>query len=403
VIGESLSPFGRGADAPLAGRTILQIVPPAISGGDDRSTIAVARALIDAGARALTASESHALAAEVQAIGGLHVPFPASTKNPLLMALNVRRLARVLVEERVDLVHARSLSSAWVALGACRKLKRAVVTTIPGDGPATPPRTSFESAVAEGDRVIAASIHAAERAGDVFSAAIPRLRIVRPGLDLASLVQGARDRERVTEVRDAWGVAPHERVVLAPGRLIPARGHEDVIDAAALIKGRGLADVHFVLAGEAQKPAYARGLDVRATEAGVREIVARAASPPDRRAAFVAASVVVFPARAADGVTRAVIESAAIGALTIACDVGAAREIIAAPPHVPTDQRAGWLVPPGDPAALADAIEAALRLGASTREAIRQRSRMRIAQLFSLEQMTRDTLAVYAEALQERG
>ncbi|MGA7196320.1 MAG: glycosyl transferase, partial [Roseiarcus sp.] len=62
----------------------------------------------------------------------------------------------------------------------------------------------------------------------------------------------------------------------------------------------------------------------------------------------------------------------------------------------------GWLVPAGDAAALADAIEAALTLGASAREAIRQRSRARIAEFYSLERMMRDTLNVYAEALEMR-
>jgi hypothetical protein len=102
----ALSPFGRGANAPLAGRTILQIVPPLSAGGDERSTLAVAAALIDAGARALVASDPGELASEVQALGGLHVPFPASTRNPLAMTLNVRRLMRILSSERVDLVRA---------------------------------------------------------------------------------------------------------------------------------------------------------------------------------------------------------------------------------------------------------------------------------------------------------
>ena len=35
------SPFGRGANAPLAGRTILQIVPPVAAGGDEGATLAV--------------------------------------------------------------------------------------------------------------------------------------------------------------------------------------------------------------------------------------------------------------------------------------------------------------------------------------------------------------------------
>ena len=88
---EPLSPFGRGTNAPLAGRTILQIVPPLAAGGDERSTLAVAEALVEAGARALVASDPGELASELHAVGGLHVPFPATTKNPLALSLNVGR------------------------------------------------------------------------------------------------------------------------------------------------------------------------------------------------------------------------------------------------------------------------------------------------------------------------
>lgn len=400
---EPLSPFGRGANAPLAGRTIAQIAPPVATGGDRHATLAVAEALIEAGARALVVSDPGELASEAQAIGALHVPFPAATENPLAMMFNVRQLARMLSAERVDLVHTRSRGAAWVALGACRRLQRVLVTSIPGEGPAGRPRSSFESALAEGDLVIAASDYAAERMGDIFPSARTRLRIVRPGLDVAKFWPEAVSRSRVAKVRESWGVAPHERVVLAPGRLAPGRGQALVVEAAALIAGRGLGDVQFVLAGEAQKVAFGRELDALAASRGVKDTVQRVDAKADRAAAFVAASVVVFPARAADGVTRAVIEAAAAGALTVVADVGAASEIVVAPPHAPPDQRSGWLVPAGDAAALADAIEAALTLGASAREATRRRSRDRAAAQYSLARMTGDTLNVYAEALRQRG
>ena len=48
---------------------------------------------------------------------------------------------------------------------------------------------------------------------------------------------------------------------------------------------------------------------------------------------------------------------------------------------------------------LADAIIAALSLGASARDAIRRRLRTKTAEAYSLERMTRDTLSIYAEAL----
>ena len=129
---DALSPFGRGANAPLAGRTILQIVPPLAAGGDERATLAVTAALAETGARALVASNSHELAAELQAIGGLFVRFPAATKNPLAMALNMRRLQRIIVSERVDLVHVRSRWAAWAAVKACRKAKSPARHLAPG-------------------------------------------------------------------------------------------------------------------------------------------------------------------------------------------------------------------------------------------------------------------------------
>jgi glycosyltransferase involved in cell wall biosynthesis len=98
--------------------------------------------------------------------------------------------------------------------------------------------------------------------------------------------------------------------------------------------------------------------------------------------------------------TRTAIEAAAMGALTIISDIGPAREIITAPPHADSEARTGWLVPPREPAALADAIIAALSLAASAREAVRRRSRTKIAEAYSVERMTRDTLSVYAEALE---
>jgi glycosyltransferase involved in cell wall biosynthesis len=195
-------------------------------------------------------------------------------------------------------------------------------------------------------------------------------------------------------------VAAHERVVLTPARLAPGRGQQTLIEAAALIKGRGLDDVRFVLAGDAAKPTFARELDALAVKCGVQSMLMRLGPAADLPAAFIGAAVVVFPAADADGVTRTSIEAAAMGALTVISDVGPAREIIAAPPNVDSEARTGWLAQPGDAAALAEAIEAALGLGASAREAVRRRSRAKIAEAYSIQRMTRDTLGVYAEALE---
>ena len=247
--------------------------------------------------------------------------------------------------------------------------------------------------------ILAGSEFAASRAAGLYPASRQRLRVVRPGLDLTQFQPERVSGRRVADIRQAWGVAAHERVVLTPAQLAPGRGQQTIIEAAALIKGRGLDDVRFVLAGDAAKTAFARELDALAVKRGVQSMLVRVGAAADLPAAFIGAAVVVFPATTADGVTRTSIEAAAMGALTIISDIGPAREIIAAPPHGDAEARTGWLAQPRDAAALAEAIEAALGLGASSREAVRRRSRAKIAEAFSLQRMTHDTLGVYAEAL----
>ena len=114
------SPFVHDEVSPLAGRTVLQIVPTLDTGGVERTTVDTAGALADVGARALVAAESGRLVPELQARGGIWIDFPAASKNPLAMALNVRRLVKLIGEEKPAIVHARSRAPAWVGKARSR-------------------------------------------------------------------------------------------------------------------------------------------------------------------------------------------------------------------------------------------------------------------------------------------
>ncbi len=314
--------FGRAERASLAGRTILQIIPRLDAGGAERTTIDVAAALVRAGARALVASEGGRLASELQAVGGVLTPFPAATKNPLSMALNVPRLARLIEEEQVDLVHARSRAPAWVALGACRKTRRPFVTTYHG---AYSGRSSlklrYNSVMARGDVVIANSQFTADAIERLYPFARGRLLVIARGTDLGRFAPSAVDRGRVLRLRESWGVAPHERVVLLAARLTEWKGQRVLIEAARLLKERGLADVRYVLAGDTQgRDAYARDLDARIRRAGLEGVVLRVGHCVDMPAALVAASVVAVPSTAPEAFGRSAVEAQAMGAMVVVSD-----------------------------------------------------------------------------------
>ncbi len=398
---DALAPFGRGARASLAGRTILQIIPRLDAGGAERTTIDVAQALVGAGARALVASEGGRLAGELQAVGGLLTPFPAATKNPLAMALNVKKLARLIVEERVDLVHARSRAPAWVALGACRVAHRPFVTTYHGaySGRSTL-KLRYNSVMARGDAVIANSGFTAETIERLYPFARGKVVVIPRGTDLTRFAPAAVERARVAQLREAWGVAPHERVVLLAARLTGWKGQKVLIEAARRLRERGVEGVRYVLAGDAQgRESYARELDADIAAAGLTEIVSRVGHCADMPAALVAATALVAPSTEPEAFGRSAVEAQAMGAIAVVSDSGAAPETVLAPPQTPESARTGWRTPPGDAVALADALQSALALGASARDALAKRARAHVEANFSLQQMTDKTLAAYLAAL----
>jgi glycosyltransferase involved in cell wall biosynthesis len=395
------APYGRGASASLAGRTILQIIPRLDTGGAERTTIDVAAALVKVGARALVASDGGRLTSELQAVGGLLISFPAASKNPLSMLLNSRRLARLIIDERVDIVHARSRAPAWVAMTACRIARVPFVTTFHGAyAGRSALKLRYNSVMARGDAVIANSEYTASLIARLYPWARDKLRVIHRGTDFSKFAPSAVDPARVARLRKAWGVAPDERIVLLAARLTSWKGQKVLIEAARRLKEQRLEGVRYVLAGDPQgRNGYVRELDGLIDKAGLKGIVVRVGHCADMPAAFLAASVVAVPSIEPEAFGRTAVEAQAMGAPVVVSDLGAVPETVLAPPQAASEARTGWRVKAGDAAALAEALYGALSLGASAREAMARRARAHVEGQFSLERMTRETLATYTAVL----
>ena len=350
---------------PLSGRTILQIIPELEAGGAERTAVDIAAALSRAGARALVATEGGRLVGELQAKGGIWAPFPAGTKNPLAMLLNVRRLAKLCLDEGVALLHARSRAPAWVAHGAARALNLPFVTTYHGSyAGRSSVKILYNSVMARGDAVIANSHYTAGLVRSLYPMARERVRVIHRGTDFTLYSPSAVEHERVEALRKAWGVAPHERIVLLAARLTGWKGQRVLIDAAAKLKAAGLADVVFMLAGDPQgRDGYVRDLDKAIETKGLKDIVRRVGHCTDMPAAFLAASVVTVPSTEPEAFGRAAVEAQAMGAPVVVSDLGAVPETVLTPPEVAPQERTGWRVPPGDAGALAEALSTALTIG----------------------------------------
>jgi len=384
--------------------TVLQIIPALVTGGAERTTIDVAAALAARGDRALVASEGGPLVEELRSVGGEFVRVPLASKNPIALLGNAKRIAAILEGAQVDIVHARSRAPAWSSLIASRRTGVPLVTTYHGIyGETNPLKRLYNSVMVKGVAVIANSRATAELIEARYQTLPEKIIVIPRGTDLGRFDPGAVDPMRRNLVRQSWGIDSEKRIVLNLARLTGWKGQRVLIEAAGLPPLSVRTDLIIVLAGDAQgRENYVRELETMIETRGQADRIRLVGHVEDAPAAYALADVAVIASTEPEGFGRTAVEAAAMGVPVVATRLGATVETVLAPPAVRDAERTGWLVAPGDAAALSAAIDAALSLAGEDRQRLAVRSR-RQAGNFATETMQRATLDLYDRLLSRTG
>lgn len=384
----------------LSRPTILQIVPSLNIGGAERTTVDMARAIVEAGGRAIVVSSGGRLQDELAAVGGEHIDMAVQSKNPIIMALNVEHLTRLITREKVDLVHARSRAPAWSALAAARRTSRPFVTTYHSKVHESPRlKVFYNSVMARGDAVIANSAYTASRITRVHAPDAARVFTVPRGIDVDRFNVDNVATMRVDQLRARWGVKPDGRTVfMLPARLTRWKGQALAVEAAALLQNNKTLRGTFslLLVGDAQgRDAYVHELEQMIARGSLEDCVALTGPCDDMPAAYALADCVLSPSIEAEPFGRTAVEAQAMQCPVIASDSGGQRETVVSDGASAT----GFAVTTNDAQALARAMEAVLALSFEQRIAMGARGRANVMAHYSLAAMTAATLDIYARLL----
>jgi glycosyltransferase involved in cell wall biosynthesis len=370
---------------------ILQVLPSLVTGGVERSAIEIAQAVAEADGIALVASAGGPLVKAVERVGGRHIALPLDRKTPLAVWHNAARLAALIRAENVSLVHARSRAPAWSALIAARRTGVHFITTYHGAyNEDLPFKRQYNAVMARGEIVIAASRYVAELIVTRHRLYPTRIRVIPRGVDLAAFDPAIVVPDRLARLATAWRLPDGAPTVVLPGRLTSWKGQSVLLAAIARMTRR---DVCCVLVGSDQgRHRYSARLVREAERLGIAERVRLVGNCDDMPAAFMLSDVVVHASTRPEAFGRVVIEAQAMARLVVAADLGGPVETV-------REGETGWRVPPGDPDALAAAIEQALALPEVQRQALGQRARAAVQRGYTVRAMQEATLNVYEELL----
>ncbi len=370
--------------------TVLQVVPRLDTGGVERGTMEIAEAICAAGGRALVATSGGKLEFRIARAGGEIYPMNVDSKNPATMWQNAWLMRRLIREEGVEIVHARSRAPAWSAFWAARWTGTPFVTTYHGVyTEKVRAKRLYNSVMARGRPVIAISDYIRKLIVERHHVADEHIVTIPRGADVQVFSEEAVGNERAIRLAEQWGLVEHPRaIVLMPGRLTRWKGGESLIDAAARLKQMRGPDFAVLLVGEDYGSGFRSALAKRIAATDTGDVVYLVGECADMPAAYKLSSVVVSASVEPEAFGRVMVEAQAMSRPVVATAHGGARETVA-------HGESGWLYPPGDSDLLAATINQALNMDPSARAHMGLAGRARVHARFTTAAMQRATLDVY--------
>ncbi|MBI3252956.1 MAG: lipopolysaccharide heptosyltransferase II [Candidatus Omnitrophica bacterium] len=358
---------------------ILQILPELKSGGVERGTVDLAKYLQAKGHKAFVVSAGGPLVGDLTSAGVIHYALPVQKKSIFAVIHSVRALTRIVREQNIDVIHARSRVPALVAFFAGRATQVPFVTTCHGFYS----RHFASRVMGWGKCVIVASHVIGRRMRDDFGVPHGKIRLIPRGVNLNEF----KMRPAPPETKD------RPVVIGLIGRLTPIKGHPLFLKAMARVV-RVFPNVKIQIIGDAPKPQYKEELLGLARHLGLSEAVEFLGTRYDIPELLSGMTMLVVPSVGEEAFGRVAIEAGACGVPVVATRMGGLIDIL-------EDEKDGLLVGPDDPRVLADAIlrllknpELAGRLVASFRRKVERE--------FHLERMFEKTLGVYEEAVSKK-
>jgi len=360
-------------------------------GGAERTIDGMARAQVKLGhdVTLLTGARPGAPASEVrEGVRVLRYPIVPARGIGLFRAIRagIRQRLRELAGESFDMLHSHQLPSSFAALTAEFPARRVLsfhaayrleseAERLNGT-PAASVADLFRAGHAKSlfidhldrqcllkaERIVVHSRFVRDQVGRLDGAALARVRVVPPGIDLDRLHPDSTAR---LAARAALGVPPGRPLLVTSRRLVRRVGVDLLLEALAILRGRGIV-FSAIISGDGTERRFLEGLRSRL---GLEDDVRFTGRISDDAllALYRAADVFALPTRSLEGFGLSTLEALACGTPVVATNVGATPELIGA--------LGGGLLTPPEAEAFADGLARVLADPAGLRRAAHEASR----------------------------
>lgn len=373
---------------------IVQIVPELEEGGVEGETVELAIHLARCGHRSIVISGGGRLVPLLEGNGCEHLHWPCIGEKNTRCLKYIHKLKRLYIEEKIDVVHLRSRLPGWIGYLAWNMLpddsRPALVTSFHGFYSVN----QYSTIMTKGEKVIAVSKTIRDHILQNYHIDPNRIELIHGGFEVQCFDPDRVESDRIDALRQQWQLDDNRfPVIVLPGRLTQWKGQEVFIDSLNLI--RDLPFIALCVGDIDENQSFTNRLREKIVNYGLEDKVRLVGHCADMPAAMLLADMVVSASSSQpEAFGKVAIEAMAMGRPVIATAHGGSLETV-------VDGVTGWLVPPSNPHAMAEAIRQALadqvrlrRMGAEGKDWVTRH--------FTASLMCNKTVDLYMRLLEEK-
>ncbi|MDB4970139.1 MAG: hypothetical protein JWN44_5828 [Myxococcales bacterium] len=371
---------------------VLHVVDCLNVGGTERQLFELLRRIDRTHYRPLLATfkDGGELLPQLRAIGVTPAVFPLrGSLAQANTAYQITRMAMMCRRENVKVIHAHDFYSNIIAVAAAQLCGARVIASrrdlahwLGGTQ-----RKALRVACRVADAVVANAAAVAEQTERDFGIPGEKLRVVLNGIDVEHF-----DLQAFKTPDPLLPAGPIEvpRIAMVGSMHLPDKGHADLLEAAAILKARGIAAQYILVSDGGLR----KDLEAKAQALGVADRVFFLGRRADVPSVLVRCDIVAHPSWS-EGFPNAVLEAMCAARPVVATNIGGI-------PEVMDDGVHGILIDAQKPAQLATALEK-LIANPLAAHVMGLHGRQHVEKVFSLDKMCRTVEALYDELLGKRG
>lgn len=383
-------------------KTVLQILPALKSGGVERGVVDLAIELKKQNFIPIVLSSGGAMVDLLTKEKIKHIHLNVKSKNPITIFCNIKKIRKIIEENKVDIVHIRSRSPMISGYFACKKLNNVkLVSTVHGPyslklkNKTSKLKKLYNSFMIKSDKIIAVSNfikdYIIKNYRDLDQNIEQKITVISRGVDLKNFDPDKILLARSINLAKQWGIPEDKNIILFPARITSWKGHEFLIEALRKVKSDFIC---LFVGSDHGHENFRKKIEEKIVNDNLEGKIKLVGTQKDMALAYSIANLVISASTKPEAFGRVAIEAQAMKKLIIATNIGGSLETI-------IDKKTGFLVKNKNIDDLAQKIDYALNLNEEEKNIITTAARKNIIDNFSNQKLYKSTIEIYNNLLEQ--